>query len=59
MEETGDTGNVATIQRFYEAFGRRDHRVMAASYAGGREIPGSGLSGARRAAHRHDVADAV
>ena len=34
MDETGDTGNVAAIQRFYEAFGRRDHGVMAASYAG-------------------------
>ncbi len=33
MQEAPDAGNVLTIQRFYAAFGRQDHRVMAASYA--------------------------
>ncbi len=33
MGDTADASNVLAIQRFYAAFGRRDHRVMAASYA--------------------------
>ncbi len=33
MDSTATDGNIRAIERFYAAFGNRDHRIMADSYA--------------------------
>ena len=51
--------NSALIDRFYEAFGRRDHETMAACYAPDARFSDPVFQDLRRGRGRSDVADAL